>query len=71
VTAGGDRISKTVGPPAGVVIDAHDLEGVVGHPVGNDEWRFGDEEFAGARYAAEGATQSEIGSIAGSAKDAV
>jgi hypothetical protein len=36
-------------PVAGVVIDAQDLQSVVVYPVGDDEWRFGDDQFACAR----------------------
>jgi hypothetical protein len=42
---------KLFGPPAGVVINAQDLERVMVHPVGDDKRSFGDDEFprAGTR----------------------
>jgi hypothetical protein len=35
-----------------VVVDAQDLQYVIVHSVGNDDGRFGDDEFAGAGRAA-------------------
>jgi hypothetical protein len=43
--------SRALRPAVGVVIDAQDLQHVVVYSVGDDEGRFGDDEFARARHA--------------------
>ena len=42
---------QTLGPAAGVVIDAQDLQHIVANSIGNDEGRFRNNELARSRYA--------------------